>query len=176
MAGKDDDDPKSVKTNASPVLKPPGFGLGGQAPSGAVGTEKIWVEQVYLSGFGENPLRQGRQSEPTLETAPQQDKTTPRFAETDDPEVNRHYGQDHIMVRDDGSEMRPGDWDRESDKDAALDKFHSEEGVKDHGDDAALDKFHGSEAPGKGAGHDDGIRPQLWEDQNKRDDDDGIDR
>lgn len=166
---KDDDEDKTVRTNAGLTSKPPGLGLGGVAPSGMVGTERSGMTgPVYIVWGDErdHPAEGPGRPQP-------RDTTTPRFNETGDEDVNRMYGRDHIMVRKDGTEVRPDEWPKDEDRSEGRDEGRqlSEEQEKEQ---HAQPHDVGRE-PEHEPDRDDSERPQLWEDRNRRDDD-GIDR
>lgn len=199
MADRDDEDESDAgrkRTNAAPVLKPPGLGLGGHAPPGAVGTEKPWLEgPLYIGGFGPNPFRGGQSQE--VSSAPDlsaQDKATPRFHETGDREVDREYAKNHVMILADGTELRPGELDRETEKqkqqsqstealepesdaeqEQDLDRFYrKEETPAEPLDDSKLDRFYAQGDDGLGS--DSSIENSLNRDFNERARRDGPDR
>jgi hypothetical protein len=163
---KGDDEDKPLKTNAAPTLKPPGLGLGGVAPAGSVGTERAGMTgPVYIVWGDERDYPADGVKKPQP-----RDTTTPRFNETDDPDINRMYGRDHIMVRKDGSEMRPDEWPKDKSEGQDEGRSLSEDESREQ-----QEAVQEQSAPEHEPDRDDSKRPQLWEDENRRDDD-GIDR
>lgn len=183
MAKDKDDEDKPLRSNAAPVLKPPGMSLGGAAPPGTIGTEKSGMAGPFYMLWGDE--RNYPAGDPSNKSE-RQDSATPRFHETDDPDINRLYGQDHVMVRADGSEMYPDEWkkegkeleaegpslDQEQDPENDPDKNGGPEKPELHAQDKGDEKPNELEV--KPETHEPS-RSQLWEDMYRKDDD-GIDR
>jgi hypothetical protein len=99
----DDDDKKGSRDNTGREHKPENAQNKENAPSGQLGTNRLIVQGLSLGG-GSKP-RQATQKIDQTPPPPGQGKNAepakdnrPVFHETNDPDVNRHYKQDHRMI------------------------------------------------------------------------------
>lgn len=144
MSGKDDEDRKPLKDNASPILKPPGLSPGGHAPRGSVGNRPsrregdMVVGPLYLREGGKergpfflvdldpHSLPEGGHSQPKAQGNPPPDNRY-RFPETPDQGVNILYSKeaDHVMVPASEGAKRPPAPERAKERGSGLSELYA---------------------------------------------------